>query len=194
MTTNKILIACAISTFAFLLACSQQPSSETTAAAPTQEELVKRGEYLITIMGCNDCHTPKVMSPKGPELDVSRFMSGHPADQPLAKIDTALVKNWALFVPTLTAAVGPWGVSYAANLTPDETGMGNWTEEQFKKALKEGKSKGMDNTRPLLPPMPWQSFANLSDEDAKAMFTYLQSLKPIKNVVLAPQPLSAVAM
>lgn len=194
MTNHKTLIACAISAFAFLLACSQQPSSETTAAAPTQEELVKRGEYLITIMGCNDCHTPKVMGPKGPELDASRLMSGHPAEQPLAKIDTAIIKDWALFVPTLTAAVGPWGVSYAANLTPDETGMGNWTEEQFKKALKEGKLKGMDNTRPLLPPMPWQSFANLSDEDAKAMFTYLQSLKPIKNVVPAPQPLSAVAM
>lgn len=194
MTINKILIACAINTLVFLLACSQQPSSKTSTAAPTQEELVQRGEYLITTMGCNDCHSPKVMGLKGPELDGSRLMSGHPAEQPLAKIDTALIKDWALFAPTLTVGVGPWGVTYAANLTPDDTGIGAWTEEQFKKAIKEGKSKGMDGTRPLLPPMPWQNYRNLSDEDAKAMFAYLKSLKPVKNIVPAPQPLSAVAM
>lgn len=193
MTTTKTLLTFVVSA-AVLWACSEQPKPEAKAAAPTQEELVKRGEYLITTMGCNDCHTPKVMGPNGPELDVSRLMSGHPAEQPLAKIDTALLKDWALFLPTLTAGVGPWGVTYAANLTPDDTGIGNWTEEQFKKALKEGKSKGMDDTRPLLPPMPWQNFTQLSDEDAKAMFAYLKSLKPIKNAVPAPQPLSAVAL
>lgn len=192
MTNNKILLAFAVSA-AVLWACTEQPKPEAIAAAPTQEELVKHGEYLITAMGCNDCHTPKVMGARGPELDASRLLSGHPAEQPLAKIDTAILKDWALFAPTLTAAVGPWGVTYAANLTPDETGIANWTEEQFKKAIKEGKSKGMDNTRPLLPPMPWQNYVNVSDEDVKAMFAYLKSLKPVKNVVPNPQPLIAVA-
>tara|TARA_R110002094_G_scaffold3622_1_gene11771 strand:- start:315 stop:614 length:300 start_codon:yes stop_codon:yes gene_type:complete len=96
----------------------------------------------------------------------------------------------------LTAAVGPWGTSFAANLTPDETGIGNWSEAQFLKAIKEGKFKGMENTRPLLPPMPWTEYRNFTDEDLKAIFAYLKTIKPIDNVVPAailatPQPLEA---
>jgi cytochrome c553 len=89
----------------------------------------------------------------------------------------------------LTAAIGPWGISYAANLTPDDTGTGNWTEAQFMKAIREGKSKGLDGARPLLPPMPWEVARNMSDEDLKAVFAYLQSVKPIKNVVPNPKTL-----
>ncbi|MFN7116351.1 MAG: c-type cytochrome [Saprospiraceae bacterium] len=194
MKNRIVLLAFLASAAALILACNEQPKTTAEAAAPTQEDLVKRGEYLITTMGCNDCHTPKVMGPNGPELDQSRLLSGHPAEQPLGKVDTTMLKDWAFFAPTLTAAVGPWGVTYSANLTPDDTGIANWTEEQFKKAIKEGKSKGMDGTRPLLPPMPWQNYVNISDEDVKAMFTYLKSLKPVKNVVPQPQPLSAVSM
>ncbi|MBK7872984.1 MAG: diheme cytochrome c-553 [Saprospiraceae bacterium] len=193
MKNRMLTLAVIASLIGFVLACNQPSKEDATATKPTQEELVKRGEYLVTIMGCNDCHTPKVMGPNGPELDPTRMLSGHPADMPLAKIDTALLKDWVLFTPILTAGIGPWGVSYAANLTPDETGLGNWTEAQFKKALKEGKSKGMDGTRPLLPPMPWQNFVNISDEDVSAMFAYLQSIKPIANIVPNPQPLSAVS-
>ena len=96
----------------------------------------------------------------------------------------------------LTTAVGPWGTSFAANLTPDETGIGNWSEAQFLKAIKEGKFKGMENTRPLLPPMPWTEYRNFPDEDLKAIFAYLKTIKPIDNVVPAailatPQPLEA---
>lgn len=188
-----ILLATSASIGMMMLACNPKPAPETSTT-PAPDSLAKRGEYLVTIMGCNDCHTPKVMGAHGPELDVSRLLSGHPADQPLAKLDTALIQNWAFFTPTLTAGVGPWGVTYAANLTPDATGIGAWTEEQFKKAIREGKSKGMDGTRPLLPPMPWQNYRNLSDDDAKAIFTYLKSLKPIENTVPNPQSLSAVAM
>lgn len=191
---NRMILLVLITSFIILiLSCSEQPKSEAMASSTTQETSVKRGEYLITTMGCNDCHTPKVMGPNGPELDRSRMLSGHPADMPLGKIDTNSLNEWVLFVPSLTAAVGPWGVSYAANITPDDTGIANWTEEQFKKALKEGKSKGMDGTRQLLPPMPWQNFTNLSDEDVKAMFAYLKSIKPVANVVPNPQPLNALA-
>ncbi|GAB1443700.1 hypothetical protein MASR2M39_25420 [Ignavibacteriales bacterium] len=59
------------------------------------------------------------------------------------------------------------GASFAANLTSDATGIGTRTEEQFIKALREG-NKGLDNTRPLLPPMPWQSYAKMTDDDLKA--------------------------
>jgi hypothetical protein len=91
-----------------------------------------------------------------------------------------------LFNHNITAFVGPWGVSFAANLTSDETGIGNWTEAQFFKAIREGKYKGMDNTRPLLPPMPWNMYRNATDDDLRAIFTYLKSTAPVENRVPAP--------
>ncbi|HRO48118.1 hypothetical protein [Agriterribacter sp.] len=81
-------------------------------------------------------------------------------------------KGWVLFNPDLTASAGPRGVSFAANLTSDPTGIGNWSEAQFRKALREEKFKGLDNTRPLLPPMPWPNFGQLTDADIKAVFTF----------------------
>lgn len=153
--------------------------------------LVKRGEYLVTISGCNDCHSPKIMTPNGPEPDPKRLLSGHPAEEALPAITDrkmAAPGQWVLFGPSLTAAVGPWGTSFAANLTPDDTGIGNWPFEQFKKAIREGKSKGMDGTRPLLPPMPWFNFAKMSDEDLRAVYSYLKSLPPVKNAVPNPIP------
>lgn len=139
-------------------------------------------------MGCGDCHTPKKMGPQGPMPDESRLLSGHPADEQLPEHDPSLVVpgKWILANQSFTAYVGPWGTSYAANLTPDPTGLGGWTEEQFTKALREGKYKGRDDTRPLLPPMPWQVFAHVPDEDIKAMFAYLQSITPIPNAIPAP--------
>lgn len=182
----------------FLGSCTEKESApaETQAAeatAPSQADLVKRGAYLIQTMGCNDCHTPKMMTPQGPAPDAKRLLSGHPAEEQLAAIaDKKIMKDYALFNMSLTAAVGPWGTSFAANLTPDDTGLGNWTLEQFGKALREGKSKGMDGTRLLLPPMPWQNFVNLNDDDLAAMFAYLQSIPPVKNVVPAPLPPAAM--
>lgn len=155
----------------------------------TNQELIAEGEYLVTIMGCNDCHTPKNFGPNGPELNKDLLLSGYPGDREVMKADNgALRKNWVLLTPDLMHAVGPWGASFSANLTPDPTGIGSWTEEQFKTALKHGKFKGMENGRTLLPPMPWQNFTNLRDEDAKAIFAYLKSIKPVKNVVPAPIP------
>jgi hypothetical protein len=105
---------------------------------------------------------------------------------PLAKIDSAASDSWLLFNASLTASVGPWGVSYAANLTSDDTGIGTWTEEQFFRSIREGKQKGLANGRMLLPPMPWPNFARLNDEDLKAIFYYLKSTKAVKNLVPAP--------
>ncbi|MGN6475623.1 MAG: diheme cytochrome c-553, partial [Flavipsychrobacter sp.] len=72
---------------------------------------------------------------------------------------------------------------FAANLTPDGTGIGNWSLDNFRRALREGKYKGIASSRPLLPPMPWQNFAHLNDEDIESIYDYLQSIKPIKNLV-----------
>lgn len=165
----------------------------SVASAPKVDPAaqIKRGEYLVGISGCNDCHTPKIMTEKGPAPNMERLLSGHPADEPLPAItDKKMIApgQWALLNSSLTAAVGPWGVSFAANLTPDDTGLGNWTYEMFEKALREGKSKGMDGTRPLLPPMPWQNLVHMSDEDMRAIYAYLKSIPAVKNPVPNPIP------
>lgn len=169
---------------------SSQKSAESTSVikAVSPEEMVKRGEYLVTIMGCNDCHSPKKLGPNGPEIIPELLLSGYPSDRPIVKFKDPLLKEgFGMFYPDLTAAAGPWGVSFAANLTPDQSGIGTWTEEQFKRALTQGKFKGIDGARTLLPPMPWFNFTHLKDEDVSAIFAYLKSLKPVVNVV--PQPI-----
>jgi hypothetical protein len=172
-----------------LAGCGSKQKPEVVAIPePTSEQLVKRGEYLVTIMGCNDCHSPKSLGPQGPQIIPELMLSGYPADRPQLKVESAALKKGWVLTGDLTSAAGPWGVSFAANLTSDPTGIGSWTEENFKRALKEGKFKGMPGGRTLLPPMPWQNFTNISDEDVSAIFAYLQSTKPVRNVVPATIP------
>ncbi|MBK8551004.1 MAG: hypothetical protein IPL53_08085 [Ignavibacteria bacterium] len=130
------------------------------------------------------------MTPKGPVVDNSLAFSGHPANVPPPDIDRKEVESKGLVVttPDLTAWVGPWGISYAANISPDATGIGNWQESNFITALREGKYKGMPGGRSLLPPMPWEFFKSMSDDEIKAIFAYLKSLKPISNLVPQPSP------
>ena len=156
----------------------------------SQEENIKRGEYLVGIMGCGDCHTPKMMTEQGPAPDMSRLLSGHRADEQLAPIADNSIMQGLCAVQSFTdgGRIGPWGTSFAANLTPHETGLSNWTLENFTKALREGKSKGMDGTRMILPPMPWQNYRVISDEDMGAIWAYLQSIPPVDNVVPQPVP------
>jgi len=172
-----------------LFSCTQSPVQTGQANQPiSKDSLIKRGHYLVSVIGCGDCHSPKIMGPHGPEEDTSRLLSGHPSYVPVAFVDTSSMKNWVLFNGMLTAAAGPWGVSFSANLTSDSTGIGNWTEEQFATALRKGKSKGLMSNRDLLPPMPWFNYRNLNEEDFKAIFAYLKSTKPVKNVVPAAIP------
>lgn len=177
----------------FLISCQK-----TSAPDPDQKpfvkkdsaELVQYGKYLVTITGCNDCHTPKKMGPKGPELIEELLLSGFQGKNAIPEFDKEKnQKGFAEMSPDMTAAAGPWGISFAANLTPDETGIGNWTFEQFKTAMTQGKYKGMANGRPLLPPMPWFNFTEIKDEDLQAIFSYLKSIKPVENVV--PSPVTA---
>jgi len=153
--------------------------------------LVKRGDYLVTSIGCGDCHSPKRMGAQGPEIIPELKLSGSPHDLQLPPLDTASVKKgWILFTSDLTVSIGPWGASYSANLTGDATGVGDWTEENFIRCMREGKFKGLPNGRPLLPPMPWANFKNLTDDDLKAILAYLKTVKPVKNVVQAPKSLA----
>ena len=157
-----------------------------------KEALIKRGLYLVTMAGCNDCHTPKKMTPNGPMPDGARLLSGHPADEILPAIPPNIFgpDKWgAITNNNLTGWVGPWGISYTSNLSPDpETGIGAWNEELFIRILRTGKFMGAG--RDILPPMPWQEISKITDADLKAIFAYLKSIKPVKNQVPASVPAS----
>lgn len=164
---------------------TQADETNSPTAADTLAEKVKHGEYLVQIAACSDCHTPLKMTDQGPVPDMDRYLSGHPSQLTLPPFDPAVGKDYVLINMTNTAIHGPWGTSYTANLTPDSTGTGSWTEEQFARAIREGKSKGLENGRPLLPPMPWQNYQALKDEDVSAIFAYLRTIKPVENLVPA---------
>jgi len=165
-------------------------ASDAQTKDSKMKEIIARGKYLVTLGSCNDCHSPKTMTPKGPVVDGSRLLSGSPAGMPIPEIPPGVLgpDKWgALGSNDLTAWVGPWGVSFGRNLTPDkETGLGSWNEAMFIKALRTGKDMG--EGRPILPPMPWEMINQATDSDLKAIFAYLQSLKPVKNAVHDPIP------
>ncbi|EMJ96111.1 c-type cytochrome [Leptospira alstonii] len=150
---------------------------------------VERGKKLVTVAGCSDCHTAKTMTPQGPVPDVSKFLAGYLETNPLPDYKSYKNSPWLLFTGDLTAVVGPWGVSFAKNLTPDpETGIGGWTEEMFIQTVRTQKRLGVG--RPILPPMNGIFIGNmnpLSDEELKDIFAYLKSLKPVRNRV--PEPI-----
>jgi mono/diheme cytochrome c family protein len=148
--------------------------------APAQSQ-IERGRYLVTIQDCHGCHTP--FDAKG-QPDMSRVLSGHPADVKVAA-PPRLSGGWLVAINTTnTAWSGPWGVSYTTNLTPDRaTGIGAWTEQNFIDAIRKGRKAGVG--RPLLPPMPWPNYAKMTDDDLKAMFAFLRSIPPIRNAVPA---------
>ncbi len=132
-------------------------SPPTTTAAMTP---VQRGLYMTTVMGCNDCHTPGAIYG---HADMSRALSGSEL-------------GWA----------GPWGVSFARNITPDmETGIGVWSEQDIVKALRTGYRP--DGSQ-LLPPMPWAYFSQVSDEDVHAIAVYLKSIPAIRHQNIAQVP------
>ena len=170
---------------AVLAAGCQQPAETEKKMTP-----VERGRYFTMVGGCNDCHTPKKFGPNGPEADMTRELSGHPAGDKLKPVPANLIgpEGYGTVVNNhLTAWVGPWGVSYAMNLTPDkETGLGSWTEQMFVDTIRNGKHQGTG--RPILPPMPWNWYMNMTDEDLKGIYAYLQSLPPINNPIPEPTP------
>ncbi len=183
-----------IAGFAFYLIGCNSASNEkkeqgngTEAKTMSKEDMVKRGDYIVTTASCNDCHSPKLMTNRGPVEDSTKLLSGHPANEPLPPLDAKPTQpgNWIYITPDLTAFVGPWGISYTANLTPDSaTGIGAWSESTFINTIRNGKHLG--NGRDILPPMPWGYVAKLTDDDLKAVFAYLKSLPPISNRVPAP--------
>ena len=151
---------------------------------PDHAALVKRGEYLVRLGGCADCHTPKIMTAQGPVDDPARLFAGHPEEVELPT-PARMEGPWGAATAGMTAWSGPWGVSYASNLTPDPA-TGLWSEDVFISAMKTGKHRGIG--RPILPPMPWQTLAKATDEDLKAIYAYLRALPPVFNSVPDPEP------
>lgn len=122
------------------------------------ETPVERGKYLAHVMVCVECHTPGILTggERGPDLAGSEFGYG---------------------IPGL-------GVFHGPNLTPDvETGLGSWSEQDIIKAIRTGERP---DGRILAAAMPWRAFAELTDADAHALATYLQSLDPVSNQVPGP--------
>jgi cytochrome c553 len=197
LTLSVLVVAAGLGAACERSVNAEAGANRTAAAAATASRpqdpraVVARGRYLIDSIACHDCHTPKKMGAKGPEFDFSKTLAGHlaserlPAPPALPKGPWIAVASW-----DLTAWSGPWGVSYAINLTPDpDTGIGHWTEKMFVQALRTGKHMGA--SRPILPPMPWEVYGKLSDDDLKAMFAYLRTVPPISNRV--PDPVFATS-
>ena len=173
-----------------LISCSDSSAKSSADIVISRDSLVNRGKYLVNAIGCDDCHSPKIFTDHGFEIDMEHRFSGHLATSRMGKANTSVMKDgYILFANDLTSAVGPWGQSYSANISSDETGIGNWTEEQFIRAIREGKSKGLKEARPLLPPMPWFVYKNMSDLDLKSIFAYLKTTKPVENRVPGPKSL-----
>ncbi len=180
----------------FLTACTEKNTASETADSEKNKlknggfsNQVEYGEHLVTTNGCNDCHTPKKLGSPTMELDSSLMLSGYSSRLPIPDVNRSEMESKGVICTNdLTAWVGPWGVSYTANLTPDPTGTGNWDEATFIRAIRLGKYKGIESGRDLLPPMPWQFIRYMTDDELKAIFAYLRTVKPVKNLVPAPQP------
>jgi hypothetical protein len=153
-------------------------------ASSYPKDLVERGRILVMSGSCNDCHTPWAYNEKlgAPGPDWSRMLSGHPSDgvDPSGELGPGDI---GLIGPTFTSFKLPFGVTYAMNLTPDiDTGTGSWTEQMFIDIFRKGRHLG-GNGRPVYPPMPWHYMRYLSDDDLKAIFAYLRSVPPLRNMV-----------
>ncbi len=130
-------------------------AAHAMASAAGRAAQVERGRYLVTVMGCGDCHTPG-------------YFYGAPDP---ARMFSGSEMGWR----------GPWGVTFARNLTPDlDTGLGRWSEDEIVRAFRSGAKK---DGSPVLPPMPWQDFSTLTISDAHAIAAYLMSVPAVKHRV-----------
>jgi mono/diheme cytochrome c family protein len=171
------------------LAVAATVSLATTAqAADRGRSAVERGKYLVNTSGCHDCHTPFKMGSNGPEPDMSRALSGHPEQLAMTPVPQLPAGPWLVVSSaTNTAHAGPWGVSFTANLTPDdETGLGRWTQKNFVDTIRTGRHMGRG--RPVLPPMPIPVYNNFTDADLGAIYAYLRTVPAVSNRVPEPLP------
>lgn len=165
------------------------------AASPSlfAGDVIERGRYLVDTSGCHDCHTPFKLGENGPEPDMSRMLSGHPAELQMPPVPALPEGPWLVVSSaTNTAWAGPWGVSFTANLTPDDdTGLGQWSAKNFRDTIRSGRHLGRG--RQILPPMPYPVYNHMTDADLDAIHAYLRTIPPVRNAVPEPLPPSATA-
>ena len=144
------------------------PQKAEFSKKPNVNDKVAYGKYLFTMASCTECHTKQ---DKGTPIEGMEMAGGF--EFPL-----------------------PNGIVRSANLTPDkETGMGNWNEEFFVKRFKMYTDSGYVD--PAVTPtsfqtvMPWKMYGQMEEADLKAIFAYLQTIKPIKNQVEKFTPAAA---
>ena len=161
-----------------LLAAGTGQAQQRAAGAPAAGASVDRGKYLVSITGCHDCHSPKSL---GMTPDPARLLSGRPSTTKMpSKADGEIHASL-----DFTAFWGPWGQTVASNLTPDKaTGLPGrgYNEKTFVQTMRTGKKP---NGTAVQPPMPVEVYQNLSDDDLRSIWMFLQTLKPINNAVLA---------
>lgn len=182
----------AVATAALCAGCNQ-PNAGNAARAEPKADPVKRGEVLAHAGSCDDCHTPMKFDEKlgMPVPQRARMLSGHPEGAP-DPASTIAEGDQAVIGPTFTSFKLPFGVVYAANITPDvETGIGSWNEQQFIATMRTGQHIGLRG-RPVLPPMPWMNLRELSDDDLRALYAYLRTIPPMRNHVPQPKVPAAV--
>jgi mono/diheme cytochrome c family protein len=178
-------------TVAVAASAQTQPASPAKGAqgAKTADPRVARGAYLVTAGVCDDCHTPKKWIPGKPDpVPMEGYrLAGHLESEKLPP-PPAISQSWvAVGSQDFTAWAGPWGISYSMNLTPDEnTGIGSWSESTFVQAMRAGKHMGV--SRPILPPMPWPAYGQLTDDDLKAIYAFLRTIPAVHNRIPDPVP------
>lgn len=199
MKHKTIIPALFATTCCLFYNCTSSPGDETAGSDSTKTASAAFpyggyasqkawGEHLVVISGCNDCHTPKKMTAQGPAENDDRRLSGSPLPALLPAVTPEQVAKGMAATVDETAWIGPWGKSYAANITSDSTGIGNWTEAQFINCLRKGIYRGLDGTRPLMPPMPVKGCSQMTDDEIKAIFAYLKSTTPVHNIVPQYEP------
>ena len=180
----KTWFACTLAALAVSIVVAPPPRLGAQPSS-TPDSAVERGRYLVGITGCHDCHSPKLA---GMKPDPERILSGRPLT---TKVPSA-TEGEVHASEDLTAWTGGWGQSVASNLTPDPaTGLGlRYTEAKFIQTMRTGKKpEGVQ----LLPPMPTDVYQNMKDDDLKAIYAYLRTIKPIRNAVRTGLPPAAPA-
>lgn len=117
-------------------------------AEPPRIDRVKYGEYLATIGHCMQCHTP----------------NDDPGRPPSRRLGAGGL-----------AIKGPWGISVSRNLTPHASGLKDWTDAQIVRAVRDGVDR---DGRPYKPPMAFEFYRRIRDDDMAALVAYLRSLPP----------------
>ena len=152
-----VIGAAALAVALSVSACSKGAEAEA-AAEPTPQDTVARGMYLASVMDCAGCHKPGALTGQArPETPLSGSQEGF--------------------------EIPGFGVVYPPNLTPHETGLGGWSDQEIITAITKGERP---DGRVLAPIMPWHAYAKLTAEDSEALVAYLKSLPPVEHKVPGP--------